>query len=269
MKHTLLLLLSLVSLVGTATAQQGRFDIEAYKAFLEAHTDISAADLQAMHPVGLFAEGVAARFDEAFYSDSIGASYDLTDYERSLLDQHGFMVTERLAPNSFGDGFLDIYKKNLPIFVPALADCSAGFGFIVHQTENPVSHVSLDSAKDFLELTRIKLESKDTGIFMVGGGVPKNFTQDIVVSADILEEDTPMHKYAIQITVADQRDGALSGSTLKEASSWGKVETTNEQMVFSEATLALPLIAGYCYHKGSWKNRGAKELQKLYSKVEA
>ena len=161
------------------------------------------------------------------------------------------------------------YKKNLPIFVPALADCSVGFGFIVHQSENPVSHVSLDSAMDFLELTRVKLESEDTGIFMVGGGVPKNFTQDIVVAADILKEDASMHKYAIQITVADERDGALSGSTLKEASSWGKVETTNEQMVFSEATLALPLIAGYCYHKGSWKNRDAKELQKLYSKVEA
>ncbi len=161
------------------------------------------------------------------------------------------------------------YQKNLPIFVPALSDCSAGFGFIVHQTENPKSHVSHDSAKDFLELTKIKLESKDTGIFMIGGGVPKNFTQDIVVAADILEENAPMHKYAIQITVADDRDGALSGSTLKEASSWGKVETTYEQMVFSEATLALPLIAGYCYHKGSWKNREAKELQKLYSKVEA
>ena len=52
-----------------------------------------------------------------------------------------------------------------------------------------------------------------------------------------------MHKYAIQITVADARDGALSGSTLKEASSWGKVDLTYEQMVFSEATLALPLIA--------------------------
>jgi deoxyhypusine synthase len=161
------------------------------------------------------------------------------------------------------------YNKNLPIFVPALSDCSAGFGFIVHQTENPASHVSLDSAKDFLELTKIKLESHDTGIFMVGGGVPKNFTQDIVVAADILEEDAPMHKYAVQITVADERDGALSGSTLKEASSWGKVETTHEKMVFSEATIALPLIAGYCYHKGSWKNRNTKELQKLYSKVEA
>ncbi|MCW8804725.1 MAG: deoxyhypusine synthase family protein, partial [Ignavibacteriaceae bacterium] len=129
-------------------------------------------------------------------------------------------------------------------------------------------HVSVDSAKDFLELTKIKLASKETGIFMIGGGVPKNFTQDIVVAADILQEDAPMHKYAIQITVADERDGALSGSTLKEASSWGKVETTYEQMVYSEATVAMPLIVGYAYHKGSWRERKGKEFQKIYAKVD-
>jgi deoxyhypusine synthase len=94
--------------------------------------------------------------------------------------------------------------------------------------------------------------------------VPKNFTQDIVVAADILDGKAEMHKYAIQITVADQRDGALSGSTLKEASSWGKVETTFEQMVYSEATIGMPLIAGYAYHKGSWKERKPKDFQKLY-----
>ena len=99
---------------------------------------------------------------------------------------------------------------------------------------------------------------------MIGGGVPKNFTQDIVVAADILEEDAPMHKYAVQITVADVRDGALSSSTLKEASSWGKVETSHEQMIYSEATLALPLLAGYAYHKGNWRKRKQREFQKLF-----
>ena len=63
--------------------------------------------------------------------------------------------------------------------------------------------------------------------------------------------------------VADVRDGALSSSTLKEASSWGKVDTAYEQMVFSEATLALPLIAGYAWHKGAWKNREAKHFSRL------
>jgi deoxyhypusine synthase len=72
-----------------------------------------------------------------------------------------------------------------------------------------------------------------------------------------------MHKYAIQVTVADVRDGALSSSTLKEASSWGKVSTAFEQMVFSEATLAVPLIVGYGYHKGSWKTRTGKKWNEL------
>jgi len=75
------------------------------------------------------------------------------------------------------------------------------------------------------------------------------------VAADILGKEVNMHKYAIQITVADERDGALSGSTLKEAHSWGKVESGNEQMVYAEATVAMPLIVSYAYHKGGWKKR--------------
>jgi len=183
---------------------------------------------------------------------------------RELLWHFGKYLDENGGPKCDDSIIYSAYKKNVPIFVPAFSDCSAGFGMVMHQTKNPENHVSIDSGKDFLELTKVKLQYKDTAIFMVGGGVPKNFTQDIVVAADILEEDASMHKYAIQITVADVRDGALSSSTLKEASSWGKVETTYEQMVYSEATLALPLIAGYGYHKGSWRNRTGKELTKIY-----
>lgn len=186
---------------------------------------------------------------------------------RELLWEFGRYLENNGGPKVDDSVIWAAYKKNVPIFVPAFSDCSAGFGFVVHQTKNPDKHVSLDAAKDFLELTQIKLKSKESGIFMIGGGVPKNFTQDIVVAADILQEDAPMHKYAVQITVADERDGALSGSTLKEASSWGKVETTYEQMVFAEATIAMPLIAGYAYHKGAWKNREAKEYQKLFLKA--
>lgn len=153
---------------------------------------------------------------------------------------------------------LAAYEKRVPIFVPAFSDCSAGFGLVKHQWENPDKHVSIDSAKDFLELTKLKIKAKETGIFMIGGGVPKNFTQDVVVACDILGYDLPMHKYAIQITVADVRDGALSSSTLKEASSWGKVDMSWEQMVYSEATIAMPLIVAYAYHKGSWKSRAEK-----------
>lgn len=165
------------------------------------------------------------------------------------------------------------YEKGVPIFVPAFSDCSAGFGLIYHQYHIVGPTVSIDSAKDFLELTKIKIASSETGIVMIGGGVPKNFTQDVVVACDVLGVESKMHKYAVQITVADERDGGLSGSTLKEASSWGKVETTYEQMVFSEATIAFPLLASYAYHKGNWKQRQPKEynksLEKDYSVVSA
>ncbi len=150
---------------------------------------------------------------------------------------------------------LSAFEKGVPIFCPAFSDCSAGFGLIHHQYKNPEKHLSIDSAKDFLELTKIKIDSKQSGLFMIGGGVPKNFAQDTVVAGDYLGFDVGMHKYAVQITVADDRDGALSGSTLKEANSWGKVDLGAEQMVYAEATVAMPLIAGYAWHKGSWKTR--------------
>jgi len=159
---------------------------------------------------------------------------------------------------------LEAFSEDVPIFCPAFSDSSAGFGLVAHQAaRGKQPRVTLDSARDFLELTQVKLKSEHTGLLMVGGGVPKNFAQDIVVAAEILGHEVPMHKYAIQITVADVRDGALSGSTLKEANSWGKVDTTYEQMVYCEATVAVPLIAGYAYHKGGWKNRRPRRLAQL------
>jgi deoxyhypusine synthase len=165
---------------------------------------------------------------------------------------------------------LQAYRQDVPIFVPAFSDCSAGFGLVAHQhARGEAAKVSIDSAKDFYELTQLKIKTAQTGLLMIGGGVPKNFAQDIVVAAEVLGNDAPMHKYAIQVTVADVRDGALSGSTLKEASSWGKVDTVYEQMVYSEATLAVPLIAGYAYHKGAWKNRKARRWATLLEPVHA
>ncbi|MDP9173817.1 MAG: deoxyhypusine synthase [Planctomycetota bacterium] len=158
----------------------------------------------------------------------------------------------------------EAYKCDVPIFVPAFSDCSAGFGLVAHQhARGDRPKVSLDSVKDFYELTQLKIKNPVSGLLMVGGGVPKNFAQDIVVAAEIIGDEAPMHKYAVQVTVADVRDGALSGSTLKEAHSWGKVETVFEQMVFSEATIAVPLITGYAYHKGAWKKREARRWARL------
>ncbi len=175
------------------------------------------------------------------------------------------------------------FQKKVPIFVPAFSDCSAGFGIVLQQTEaieEGRGQVAFDSGKDFRELTDIKLACKDTGLLMLGGGVPKNFAQDIVVAAELLHErkggkggaalraanEVGMHKYAIQMTVADSRDGALSGSTLREACSWGKVDIVHEQMVFGELTALFPLLASDAYHRADWKKRKGFKFQDLFEK---
>src|ERR1700754_170760 len=192
---------------------------------------------------------------------------------REFIAEMGKYLKEngRTPENGNADSIvLAAYEKNVPIFCPAFSDCSAGSGLVAHRHARrgkPV--VSIDSAKDFYELTQLKIANPTTGLLMIGGGVPKNFAQDIVVAADILGVDASMHKYAIQITVADSRDGALSGSTLKEASSWGKVDLTYEQMVYSEATIALPLIAGYAYHKKAFAARKGKAFAEKLDLVTA
>ena len=160
------------------------------------------------------------------------------------------------------------FEEGVPIFCPAFTDSSAGFGLVKHQVERMKAsrpYLTLDAVADFRELTEVKLKAGTTGLFMVGGGVPKNFAQDTVVCAEILGFEAEMHKYAVQITVADVRDGACSSSTLKEAASWGKVQVTEEQMVFAEATTVVPLIASDAYHRGAWKTREKRRWLSLFN----
>ena len=156
------------------------------------------------------------------------------------------------------------YDNNVPIFCPAFTDSSAGFGLVMHQEKKPKKCITMDTIREFRELTEIKIKSKSSGLLMIGGGVPKNFVQDTVVCAELLGKHVDMHKYAIQITVADARDGACSSSTLKEASSWGKVDISKEQMVFAEATSILPLIVSDAYHRKHWEQRKPKNFSKIF-----
>jgi len=170
------------------------------------------------------------------------------------LEEHGVKADRSIVHAAF--------RKDVPIFCPAFSDCSAGFGLIHHQW-NADRYLTIDSVADFRELTRVKMELGETGILMIGGGVPKNFTQDVVVATDILGEEQPMHKYAVQVTVADERDGALSGSTLREACSWGKVDMVHEQMVYGEATVLLPLLVSDAWHRGAWRERRERRMNRI------
>jgi len=161
------------------------------------------------------------------------------------------------------------YEHDVPIFCPAFVDSSAGFGLVKHQVDAAKEgrpYMVLDAIADFRELTEIKIQAGTTGLLMIGGGVPKNFIQDTVVCAEILgHEDVEVHKYAVQITVADVRDGACSSSTLQEAASWGKVNTGIEQMVFAEAGSVMPLLASDAYHRGHWRERVKRGWAKLFA----
>ena len=169
------------------------------------------------------------------------------------------------------DSLVEIaYREGVPIFCPAFVDSSAEFGLVKNQVEHMKvgkTYLTIDAIADFRELIDIKLAAGTTGLFMVGGGVPKNFAQDTVVSAEILGHEAEVHKYAIQITVADVCDGACSFSTLKEACSWRKVDVTWEQMVFAEATTVVPLIASDAWHRGTWKTRERHLWAKLFEKA--
>jgi len=159
-------------------------------------------------------------------------------------------------------------EHDVPVFCPAFTDSSAGFGLVKHQVDRMREgrpYLTIDSIADFRELTEIKIRAGTTGLLMIGGGVPKNFVQDTVVCAEILgHRDVEPHKYAVQITVADVRDGACSSSTLKEAASWGKVSTAVEQMVFAEAGSVMPLLASDAWHRGLWKDRTPRRWARIF-----
>jgi len=195
--------------------------------------------------------------------ETIADSLDPGIYSsREFITQMGkYLTTNAKKRDSL---ILAAYENDVPIFCPAFSDSSAGFGLVKHQAAKPENHVSIDSVKDFRELTEIKMRSPVSGLFIIGGGVPKNFAQDTVICAEILGKRVDVHKYAVQITVADARDGACSSSTLKEASSWGKVGGGYEQMVYAEATSVLPLIISYVYHQRGWETRASRRWNKIF-----
>ena len=155
------------------------------------------------------------------------------------------------------------FEKKIPIFIPAINDCSIGIGIALNQKEK--YGATIDSIKDLREIALMKSECGNSGIIVVGGGVPKNYSQDSVIMAEMLGYEVEKHNFAIQISTADMRDGGLSGSTLKEAVSWGKNDKHIEEvMVWGEATVFFPLLIGYIFNDVDQLNRKGKELNNIF-----
>ena len=97
-------------------AQSG-FNIEQYNHFLQSHQNMGSSQLLEMHDAGSFKGNVNVKYNNALYFDSIGIKYNLTNHEKELIGKNSFMVSERLSQESFGGAFLEIYNRDLPVFV--------------------------------------------------------------------------------------------------------------------------------------------------------
>jgi len=124
------------------------------------------------------------------------------------------------------------YDKDIPIFCPAFTDSGLAMQLGFHHQKLNLNHFA-----DMLEMVNLAWEAKTAGICIVGGGVPKNFIMQA------LQFCPNSAAYAIQITMDRPEPGGLSGATLREAISWGKInENAKFSTVISDATIALPLI---------------------------
>ncbi|TRO46026.1 deoxyhypusine synthase [Candidatus Bathyarchaeota archaeon] len=164
-------------------------------------------------------------------------------------------------------------KNGVPIFSPAMSDSAYGETFLM--AKNKGHRIILDSVKEFDQFVSIGTRTKDVAVIYIGGGVPKDITQLIAISVSPQTNDQGVagrdghlrkglqeyyypHKYAIQITTDAPQWGGLSGCTLEEAVSWGKInsESGTRAVCYCDATIALPLITHALNERVKTKRKG-------------
>ncbi|MFO8050287.1 MAG: deoxyhypusine synthase family protein [Thermoplasmatota archaeon] len=160
------------------------------------------------------------------------------------------------------------YEEEVPIYCPAVADSSIGIGLSTAYRRQRESGRSmsemfhLDTIRDNFEIAQIVHMSPATGAVYLGGGVPKNYINDSIVMADMLYGGQDGHEYAFQITMDRAEWGGLSGSTLGEAQSWGKIDAkATHSTVHVELSVALPLIMGAVLEGRDWQKREGVSME--------
>jgi deoxyhypusine synthase len=157
-------------------------------------------------------------------------------------------LMDRIADNLEDPGSIvkTCRARGVPMFVPALNDSSIGIGLTEHHhrcVKFGREGIHIDSIQDNYEITQVVARSPATAAIYVAGGVPKNYINDSVVMSYIFNRSPEGHRYALQVTTAVVNDGGLSGSTLDEAKSWGKIKkSATRAMAWVEPTVALPLL---------------------------
>jgi deoxyhypusine synthase len=144
-------------------------------------------------------------------------------------------------------------QYGVPVFIPALSDSSIGIGltFLHLQKKVPSEGLLIDQIRDSFEIAQLKRAASVTGAIYIGGGVPKNYIQQLGPVSELLFQKESGHRYAFQITTDDPKWGGLSGCTFEEAKSWGKIEKgSSYSAVYMDATIALPLLVGAILQEG-------------------
>ncbi len=156
-------------------------------------------------------------------------------------------------------------RHGVPIFIPALSDSSIGIGLTFLHLQQKISseRFIIDQIRDSFEIAQLKKMASVTGAIYVGGGVPKNYIQQLGPVSDLLFQKGSGHQYAFQVTTDDPKWGGLSGCTFEEAKSWGKIEKRSSYAaVYMDATVALPLVVGAIlqYRKANRKRKRRRFL---------
>ena len=151
-------------------------------------------------------------------------------------------------------------RRGVPVFSPALIDSSIGIGLTLYYQANRSrpDRFILDAVRDNYELVQILAHSPRTAVVYIGGGTPKNWINDGIVMANYaFDREGEGHYYALQITTDVPHWGGLSGSTLDEAQSWGKISrTATRAMAHVEASIGLPLLVGALWDRRKvWQPR--------------
>lgn len=149
-------------------------------------------------------------------------------------------------------------RHGVPVFSPALLDSAFGEAYLM--ARNRGRALVFDQGREFDQFVGIGERVRDVGVVYVGGGVPKDFTQLMAISLSPRADDERVdgrtgfrrksikeyyypHRYAIQITTDSPQWGGLSGCTLDEAVSWGKVLGAGRRVTcYCDATIALPIL---------------------------
>ncbi len=156
------------------------------------------------------------------------------------------------------------YELDVPVYVSTLKDSSLAMNLAVHRLKN--KPFNLDFVREIIEQASIVYNSKKSGILELGGGVPKNTAQQTGPLLDqILRKDHGGQDYIIQITDARPDTGGLSGATLQEGKSWGKIQDSHEGIitVYADATIAFPILALYVL-----SNQKERKPKRLYKKID-